>query len=66
MAGENRADFVRAGERLMQLLGSTAGIGENHINALADEAFDNGVGALHFAANFSLGKRGRRGRGFHG
>src|SRR5690348_4376613 len=49
----------------MQLLGRATRIGENHVNSLTNQAFDNGIRALHFAADFGLGECCGRGRGFH-
>jgi len=52
---------------LVEFLRGAARIGKNDIHALADEALDDAVSALHFAAN--LGLRKRSGGGvifFHG
>jgi hypothetical protein len=49
----------------MELLGSAAGVGEDDIHAFSDQALDDGVGALHFAADLGLGKRCGSGGCFH-
>ena len=66
VAGEDDADFVGAGQGLVQLLGSAARIGEDDVHPFARQALDDDVGAFHFTADFGLGKRGGRGGGFHG
>jgi hypothetical protein len=52
VTGEDDADLVRAGEGLVQLLGCAAGVGENDIDRLADEALDDSVSTLHFSGRF--------------
>lgn len=66
VAREDDADFVSAGEGLMQLLGGATGVGEDDVHVLTDKAGDNSVGTLHFGADFGLRKRSGRGLGFHG
>jgi hypothetical protein len=56
VAGQDDADLVGAGEGLVELLRGAAGVGEDHVDALADQALDDGVGALHFGADLVLGK----------
>jgi hypothetical protein len=63
---QDRANFIGASERLVKLLRCSTWVGKNHVHALANEAFDDCVGSLHFAADFVFGKRCGRGRGFHG
>ncbi len=58
MARKDDADLVGARKRLVQLLGGAARVGEDDVDALADQALDDGVGALHFAADLGLWKRG--------
>jgi metallophosphoesterase (TIGR00282 family) len=58
VARQDDADLVGAGEGLVQLLRGAAGVGEDDIDPLADQALDDAVGALHFAADLGLGKRG--------
>ena len=43
----------------VKLLGGAPRIGENNLYTLADQALDDAVGALHFAADLGLWKRGR-------
>ena len=57
VAREDHADFVAAGEGLVEFLRGAAGIGEDHVNALAGEGLYDHVGTIHGAANFRLGKR---------
>ncbi len=66
VAGKDDADFVAAGEGLVELLRGTAGVGEDDVHALTREALDYGVGAVHGATDFGLGEGGGRGGGFHG
>jgi hypothetical protein len=65
VAGKNHANFVAAGEGLVKLLGSAAGIGENHVHALARQRLNDHVGTVHGAANLRLGKRRGGGGRFH-
>ena len=42
---------------MVEFLRGAAWIGKDNIHALADEALDDAVGALHFAADLGLRKR---------
>ena len=63
---QDHADLVRARQRLVELLGRAPGVGEHHLDPLADEALDDGVGALHLGADLGLGKRRGQSACVHG
>ena len=60
VAREDDADLVGAGERLVQFQRAAAGIGEDHVDALADQALDDGIGAFDFRAGGCRGLGGGR------